>query len=200
MQGMDRNLGHAVEAKGKANRAYAAVDIELHVAEAEVSHDVLLAHGRKDERTVEGYAYLSAVGVAREHEIDKFAAWVFDNGVRVIGFVNHQDDRTVRFLRDGEIEIRVAGAGVVCPTQPDAGALALDGNVLIDEDGNIFGFERIDNQRCADGNVVIAEDGVGLRCLESREYLGGAVRSVTAGDEGKRTAGNEVSGNEDKVG
>ncbi len=78
MQGEDRDLGGAVEAEGQAYGSDAAVDVELHVVEAEVAFDVLLAHGREDERAEEGEADLAAVGVAGEHEVDERAARVVE--------------------------------------------------------------------------------------------------------------------------
>ena len=54
LQGDDRDLRWAVEAEGQAHGADAAVDVELHLVEAEVSFDVLLSHGRKDEGAGDG--------------------------------------------------------------------------------------------------------------------------------------------------
>ncbi len=117
---MYRDLGRAVEAEGKADSADAAVDVELHVAEAEVALDVLLTHWRKDERAEEGQADLAAVGVAGEHEVDERAARMLDDGVGVVGFVSHEDDGAVGFGGDGEVEVGVAGSGVVGAAEPDA--------------------------------------------------------------------------------
>ena len=57
-------FGGTVEAEGKAYRADAAVHIQLHVVELEHAFDVLLTHGRQNERAKDGEAYLAAVGVA----------------------------------------------------------------------------------------------------------------------------------------
>ena len=67
---MDGNLWHAVEAEGKADGTYAAVDVELHVADPKVAHDVLLAHGRKDEWADEGNANLTPMRMTGEHQVD----------------------------------------------------------------------------------------------------------------------------------
>lgn len=47
---------------------------------------------------------------------------------------------------------------------------------------------------------MVAEDGVGLGGLESREDFGATVRCVAAGYEGERAAGDEVAGDENEVG
>ena len=57
-------------------------------------------------------------------------------------------------------EVGMAGAGVVDAAEPEAVAVALDGNVLVDEDGDAVAGESVDDQRRADGDVVVAEDGV----------------------------------------
>ena len=139
LKGEDGDLGRTGEAEGQADGSDAAIDVELHLAEAEVSHHVFLAHGGEDERAVEWHTDLASVRVAGEHEVDELAARVLDDGVRIVGFVNHEDDRAVGLLRDRQIEIRMAGSGVVSTTEPDSGARALDGHVLVDEDGNASG-------------------------------------------------------------
>ncbi len=60
--------------------------------------------------------------------------------------------------------------------------------------------ESADDERGADGDVVVAEDGVSAGRFESGEDLGTAVGGVAAGDEGERAAGDEVAGDEDEVG
>lgn len=117
---MDGDLRRAVEAKGKSHGADATVDVELHVAEPEVAHDVLLTHGWKDERAVEGHADLASVGVAGEHEVDEVAARMLDDGIGVVGLVDHEDDGTIGVRGNGQVEIGVAAAGVVGAADPDA--------------------------------------------------------------------------------
>ena len=128
LEGDDGDLRWAVEAEGQAYGADAAVDVELHLVEAEVAFGILLAHGREDERAEEGEADLAAVGVAGEHEVDERAAGVGDDVVGVVGLVGHEDDGAVGFGGDGEVEVGVAGAGVVDAAEPEAGAVAFDGD------------------------------------------------------------------------
>jgi hypothetical protein len=63
-QGEVSEFGGAVEAEWKSDRPDAAVHVELHVVEPEHAFDILLAHGRENERTKDGKADLAAVGVA----------------------------------------------------------------------------------------------------------------------------------------
>ena len=150
-----------------------------------MAHDVLLAHGRKDERAVEGHADLPTVGVAGEHEVDELAARMLDDGVGVVGLVDHEDDGAVGLGGDGQVEVGVAGSCVVSAAEPDTRAGSFDGDVLVDEDGDSGGAERVDDERGADGDVVVAQDGVGLGGFEGGENLGAAVCGVAAGDEGE---------------
>lgn len=98
---MKSDLWRAVEAKRKAYRSDTSIDIELHLANLEVTHDVLLAHGRQDEGAVKRHPDLAAVGVAREHEVDELAARMLDHRVGVVRLMNHENDRAVWLLRDG---------------------------------------------------------------------------------------------------
>lgn len=113
LQGDDRNFGGAVEAEGQAYCADAAVDVELHLVEAVVALGVLQTHGGQDERAEEGQADLAAVGVAGEHEVDQVAARMLDDVIGKVGFVCHEKDGAVGFGGNGEIEVRVTGAGVI---------------------------------------------------------------------------------------
>ena len=66
------------------------------------------------------------------------------------------------------------------------------GRVVCDESlGDYFGIE---------GDVVVSEDGVALRSCEGRQDFGASMDGMTAGDEGERTVGDEVSGKEDEIG
>ena len=85
------------------------------LVEAVEAFGVLLAHGRQDERAEEGKPDLAAVGVAGEHQVDEVAARVGDDVVGVVGFVRHEDDGAVGFGGEGEVEVGVAGTGVVRP-------------------------------------------------------------------------------------
>ena len=200
LEGDDGDFGGAVETEGNAYGAYAAVDVELHLVETEDSVGVLLAHGRQDEGAEEGQVNLAAVGVAGEHEIDDGAAGVLGDNVREVGFVGHEDDRAIGAGGNGEVEIGMAGAGVLYTAEPEAGAVALDGSMLIDQDGSAVVGEGASDHGGADGDVVVAEDGVAEGTGEGGEDFGAAVGGVSGGDEGEGSHGDEVAGDEDEVG
>jgi len=100
------------------------------------------------------------VGVAGEHEIDKMAARMFDDVVGEVGFVRHEKDRAVWFGGNGEVEVGVAGAGIFDAAEPEACTVALDWEVLVDENGSAIGSEGLGDHRTIEGDVVVAEDGV----------------------------------------
>ena len=58
--------------------------------------------------------------VAGKHDVDKRAAWVGEDHVGIVGFVRHEDDGAVGFGGDGQVQIWVAGAGVVDAAEPEA--------------------------------------------------------------------------------
>ena len=86
------------------------------------------------------------MGVAGEHEVDERAARVGDDVVGVVGLVGHEDDGAVGFGGNGEIEVGMAGAGVVDAAEPEAVAVAFDGEVLIDQDGGAVGERALDDR------------------------------------------------------
>ena len=120
MEGEEGDLWGAVEAEGDAYGADAAVDVELHVVEMVDAVRVDFSHGWKDERAEEGELDLAAVGVAGEHEIDEGAAGVLGDDVGEVGLVGHEDDGAIGFDGEGEVEIGMAGAGVVCAAEQEA--------------------------------------------------------------------------------
>jgi len=140
------------------------------------------------------------VGVTGEHEVDQRAARVGYDMVGEVGLVGHEEDGAAGFGREGEIEVWVAGDGVIDAAEPEAVAVAFDGEVLIDEDGRAMGGEGVDHHGAAEGDVVVAEDGVAEGRGEGGEDLGAAVEGVFAGDEGERAVGDEVAGEQDEVG
>ena len=94
----------------------------------------------------------------------------------------------------------LAGAGVVQTREPETGAVAFDGNVLVDEDGRAVCGQGPGDCCGIEGDVVVAEDGVAMRSGEGREDFGAAMDGMTSGDEGERTVGDEVAGQEDQIG
>ena len=200
MEGDNCDFGGAVEAKGQSYGADAAVDVELHLVEAVVALGVLFAQGRQDERAQEGEPDLASVGVAREHEVDEMAARMGDDFVGEVGFMRHQDDGAVGIGGEGEVEVGVAGTGIVEAAEPEPATVALDGKVLVDQHGSAVGGEGMDHGWAVEGDVVVAEGGIAEWRGEGGEYLGAAVEGVFAGDKGEGAVGDEVAGEEDEVG
>jgi hypothetical protein len=200
IQGEDGDFGGAVQPEGQAYGAETAVDVELHLVETVEAFGVLLAHGRQDKRTQEGEPDLATVGVAGKHEVDERTAWVEDDVVGEVGFMRHEEDGAVGFDGDGQIEVGAAGTGVVDTAEPEAGAVALDGEVLVDQNGSAMRGEGLDDGGGTEGDVVVTEDGVAEGGGEGGEDLGTAVKSMAAGDEGEGSVSDEVAGEEDEVG
>lgn len=199
LEGEEGDLWRAVEAEGNAYGAYAPVDVELHSVEAEVAFDVFFTHGGKDERAEEWEAYLASVRVAGEHEVDEWATRVFGDDVGVVRLVRHEDDGGLRGRGDGEVEVRETGGWVGYAGEPEAVAFEVDGEVLVDQDGRVVGGEGLDDERGAEGDVVVAEDGVALGRGEGGEDFGAAVGGGAGVEGGEDAAGDEVSGEEDEV-
>jgi hypothetical protein len=200
LEGDDGDFRGAVETEGEAHGADAAVDVELQPLDAVEAFGVLLGPRREDERTEEGQLDLAAMGVTAKHEVDERTARVGEDVVGIVGRVCHEDDGTVGFWGNGQVEVGVAGAGVVDAAEPEAVAVALDGNVLIDQNGSAIGGERPDHHGGVEGDVVVAEDAVAEGCGEAGEDLGAAVDGMAAGDEGEGAVGDEVAGEEDEIG
>ena len=170
------------------------------MVKAEVAFDEFAAHGWEDEGSGDGDANLASVGVACEHKVDKRAARVLEDGFYVIGLVGHEDDGSFGLGWDGEAEVRMAGGRVVDSAEPEAVSVALDGDVLVDEDGDPAGGEGLDDEGRADADVVVAEDGVTKRAGESAEDLGATMDRVAVDDEVEGAASDEVSGDDNEVG
>jgi len=94
----------------------------------------------------------------------------------------------------------VAGAWVFDAADPEPGAVALDWEVLVDQNRCAMGGEGLDDRGGIVGDVVVAEDGVAERSGKGGEDLGAAVQSVATSDEGEGAVGDEVAGDEDEIG
>lgn len=200
LEGEVGEFGGAVEAEGDADGADASVDVELHVAEFVEAFDVLLAHGRENEGADVGDADLAAMGVAGEHDVDERKAGVLDDVIDVVGLVTHEDDGRAGIGGDGEVEVWLAGTGVVGAGDPEDVFSAFEGGVAVDEDGCAVCFEGIDDVIGTDGDVVVAEDAEALGSLEGGEDFGGEAGGVPGDGVGTGAAGDEVTGDEDEVG
>jgi hypothetical protein len=200
VEGDDCDFGGTVEAEGKAHGADAAVDVELHLFKAVEAFGVFFAHRGQDEGAEEWEANLASVGVTCEHQVDERTARMGGDVVGVVGFVGHEEDGAVGLFGDGEIEVGVAGGRVVDSAEPETAAVALDGDVLVDQNRGAMAGEGLDDKRGVEGHVVVAEDGVTERRGECGEDFGATVNGMLAGDEGEGAVGDEVSGKEDEVG
>ena len=100
MQSDDGNLRRAVEPKGYADRADAAVDVELQLAEAEPSLDILSSHRRENQRTNQRQANLAAVSVAAEHERDGLPGGEFQQMIHIVGLMAEQNNRLLGNVAD----------------------------------------------------------------------------------------------------
>ena len=70
---------------------------------------------------------------------------------------------------------------------------------MVDQDWGAVGDESAGDHGGADGDIVVAEDGVAEGTGEGGEEFGAAVGSVVGSDEGESTHGDEVAGDEDEV-
>ena len=199
LKGDDGDFGWAVEPEGQAYGADAPIDVELHAVEGVAAFGVFASHGWEDERSGKGEPDLAAVGVAGEHEVDETAFGVGGDGVGVVGLVSHKDDGGVGVVGNGEVQVGMAGAGVVDAAEPEVGTVALEGKVLVDEERGAVGGEGLGDQGGVEGDVVVAEAAVSEGSGEAGEDLGAAADGMVAGDEGHGAVGDEVSREEDDV-
>ncbi|MCU1252795.1 MAG: hypothetical protein JWQ49_5824 [Edaphobacter sp.] len=170
------------------------------MVEAVKAFRVLLAHGREDERTEEGQPDLAAMRVAGKHEVDERTARVGEDLVGEVGLVRHEQDGTVGFSRNGQVEVGTAVARVVDAAEPEAVAVAFDGEMLVDQNRYAVVGEGFGYHGAVESDVMVTEDAVTKGCGEGGEYLGATMEGVAAGDEGERAVGDEVAGEEDDVG
>ena len=140
------------------------------------------------------------MGVACEHEVYESAAGMLEDGFYVVGFVGHEDNGAVGLSRDAEVEVGVAGGWIIGSAEPEAVGFALDGDVLVDEDGDAAGGEGLDDEGRADGDVVIAQDSVAKRTGEGAQDLGAAMNRMAVDDEVEGAASDEVASDEDEIG
>jgi hypothetical protein len=202
VEGEGGDLGGAIEADGEADGAEAAVDVELRfrVGETEEAFDVLLAHGREAEGWEEGQADLTAVGVAREDEVGAAGAGVAQDGVGEVGLVAHDDEGAVELGGDGAVEVGLGVGDVVEAGEPETLAVALDGEVLVDERGDAVAGEGVEDALGADLDVVVAEDGVAEGALQVAQDGGAADGSLEGEGPVTRAGADVVAGEEHQVG
>lgn len=72
--------------------------------------------------------------------------------------------------------------------------------MLIDQNRGAVAGEGVDDERCADRDVMIAQDGVALRAGKGAEDLSAAMGRVSGGDEGQRAACDEIACEKNDIG
>ncbi len=169
------------------------------MVEVEHAFDVLLAHGRKDERADDGEADLAAVGVSGEHEVDEREAGVEDDVFDVVGLVAHEDHRSAGVSGDRKVEVGSASSGVIGAAEPEKVAATFKGEIAVDEDGSSVGFDRADDVVGAHVDVMVAEDAEALRSFEGGEDFCSDAGGLPGNLESKRAAADKVAGNEDEI-
>lgn len=98
---MEGDFGGTVKAEGYADGAQAAVDVELHAAEAVGALGVESSALGKNDGADERAADLAAVGVAAEHEADGLAGGHEAERAGEIGCVAKQDYGLARLIAYG---------------------------------------------------------------------------------------------------
>ena len=193
-------FGGAVEAKGQAYRANAAVDVELHVVKLKHAFDVLLTHGRQNQWAKDGEADLAAVRVAREHQVDERKAGVEDDILDVVRLMAHEDHGCAGVRGDRKVEIGNTHPCIVGTAQPDNIAAALERKVAVDEHGSAMGLERWNDVVGADVDVMVAEDTEALGRFEGGEDLGGYAGGAPGDGESEWAAADKIAGDQHEIG
>ena len=70
--------------------------------------------------------------------------------ISIVGLVGHENDRAIGLCGDGKAKVGMAGVGVVGAAEPEAGAVAFDRDILVDQDGDALAGEGMDDERRAD--------------------------------------------------
>ncbi len=161
---------------------------------------VLQSHRWKDDSTDKGKAYLASVGVTGEHEINQMTFGMSRDHISEVGLMRHQEDGAIRCVWYGQVEVGMTGARIVYTCQPEAGTTPYDGKVAVDQERCSVVGESLCDQRCVEGDVVIAQAAVAQGSGKGADYLRAAMNGVIAGDEGDRTVRDEVSGEQDQIG
>ena len=117
-----------------------------------------------------------------------------------VGLVNHEDDWSIGFFRDGDGEVGLSVGVVVETTEEDVLPFAVDSNVFVNEHGEAVVFHVVTDDAAADGGVVISEDSESLGTGELTEDLGAATGGFVGHFERQGAAADEVSGDEEEIG
>ena len=93
-----------------------------------------------------------------------------------VGRMTHEQDRLVGTVADEgwnrPIRVGMALHGIVKSREPKPSGITLKGNACISEDDDAAGGERLGYRMRADGDIVVAEDRIALRALETFEDPG----------------------------
>ncbi len=196
----DGDLRRAIEAERDAYGADAAVDVKLARAHLVVPFGIQTTERRQSKRTEPRNADLSAMSVAGKDEVHVGTATMAGDGEGVVRLMSHQDDGGIGLVGDGLGDVGFAKRDVVNAADDDVGSIALDRNVLVDEQGEAGVLHVVADDAGPYDCVVIAQDPVAFRAGESAEKRGATGSSGERDVDRKGTPGDEVAGDEEEVG
>ncbi len=200
LQGKQRDLRGAVEAKGQADRADAAVDVKLEAIEVEEALDIFPAAFGQMHGAEKWNEDLPAVGVAGEHQVHQAAARVGEQRIGKVGAVTHQQNGAVRLLGDGAVEVGVQGDGVVDAAEPQAPAAPLDSDIFVDQQRYADGGKLGSDQGLAQEGIVVAHSSETLSAGDAAEDLGALHHGSLGELSPERAHADEVASEQDEVG
>lgn len=143
---------------------------------------------------------LAAVGVAGENERDQRSAGVDGDDAGEVGLVDHEENGGVGGWGDGQEEIGMAIGVVVDAGEDDAGVTALDGDVLVHEEGEAIVGHVVADEGGAHGDIVVAQAAEAQGAGEGGEQLCTAGGGGERGGDGEGAAGDEVAGDKEEIG
>src|SRR5437899_12648250 len=109
----------------------------------------------------------------------------------VVWLVRHEDYGAVGFGGDGEVKVGSAGAGVVDAAEPEAVAVAFDGEMLVDENGSAMGGERFGDQGAVKADMWFPGTAEGGGAGRGGRISGQGRGAVPAGVEGREPWGRK---------
>ena len=87
-----RDLWRTVESKRNADCADATIDVELQLANAEPSLDVLSSKRRQDKSAQKWKTNLTSMAVAAEHQVNGLSGWMSQQTVSIVRGMTEQND------------------------------------------------------------------------------------------------------------
>ena len=198
------NFRWAIEPEGQPDGADAAVDIELQTLKMKDPFYVFPSPLRKVHGADKRQAHLASMGMAAEHELNTRAGRIVEESVGEVGCVAHEQDRLVGTLTDEgrncPLWVGMAFDRIVKPGKPEPSGITLQGDASISENNDAAVGERLGDCMRADDDIVIAEDGVAPRTLQTFEDAG-AFPCVGYGPFARQQfVGHEIAGEKNGIG